>query len=63
MTGSWITEGERLLEHCVFEEGTYRNRDRAQQQLGRGILAARNAIIFIPREPLRPGSRYRAAST
>jgi hypothetical protein len=60
VTGSWIAEGERLLEHCVFDEGTYRNRDRVQQQLGRSILAARNAIILIPREPLRPGSSYRA---
>jgi hypothetical protein len=60
VTGSWFMEGERLLEHCVFDEGTYRNRDRAQQQLGRSILAARNAIVLIPREPLRSGSSYRA---
>ena len=58
--GSWLGEGERWLDHCVFDEGTYRNRDRVQQQLGRRILAARNAIVLIPREPLRSGSSYRA---
>jgi hypothetical protein len=60
VTGSWITEGERLLEHCVFDEDTYRNRDGIQKTLARSILAARNAIVLIPREPLRSGSSYRA---
>jgi cysteine-rich secretory family protein len=60
VTGSWLGEGERWLDHCVFDEGTYRNRDRVQQQLGRRILASRNAIVLIPREPLRSGSSYRA---
>jgi hypothetical protein len=55
-----VVEGETSLEHCVFDEGTYRNRDAAQQQLGRRILASRNAIVLIPRAPLKPGSRYRA---
>ena len=61
VTGSSISEGERLLAHCVFDERTYRNRDAAGQRLARSILAARNAIILIPREPLRPGVSYRAA--
>jgi hypothetical protein len=60
VTGSWVADGESPLEHCVFDEGTYRNRDAAQQQLGRSILASRNAIVLIPRAPLRPGARYRA---
>jgi hypothetical protein len=60
VTGSWILEGERLLDHCLFDEGTYKNRDGFQQRLGRSILAARNAIVLIPREPLRRGSSYRA---
>jgi len=60
VTGSWIHDGETLLEHCVFDEGTYRNRDAVQQQLGRAILASRNAIVLIPRAPLRSGFRYRA---
>ena len=59
-TGSWILEGETPLEHCVFDEGTYRNRDADQQQLARRILASRHAIVLIPRAPLRAGARYRA---
>ena len=60
VTGSWIVEDDRPLEHCVFDESTYRNRDAVQQQLGRSILAARDAIVLIPRAPLRPGASYRA---
>jgi len=60
VTFSWIDDGESLLEHCVFDEGTYRNRDAAQQNLGRSILASRHAIVAIPRKPLRPGFSYRA---
>jgi Cysteine-rich secretory protein family len=60
VTASWIASGERLLEHCVFDEGTYVNHDAAAQQLGRSILAARNAIVLVPREPLRHGFAYRA---
>jgi len=60
VTGTWIAEGERLLEHCVFDEGSYRNRDATAERLGRGILAARNAIVLIPREALRAGAVYRA---
>jgi hypothetical protein len=50
---------ERPLEHCVFDEGTYRNRSAAEERLGRSILAARDAIIVIPRQPLRQGAAYR----
>jgi len=60
VTGSWIVDGETALEHCAFDETSYRNRDASQQQLGRRILASRNAIVLIPREPLTSGHRYRA---
>jgi hypothetical protein len=60
VTGSWFAVGERTLDHCVFDEGSYRNRDAVQQRLGRAILASRNAIVLIPRTPLTPGTRYRA---
>lgn len=58
VTASRIANGERLLEHCIFDEGTYRNRDAVGQRLGRSILAARNAIVLIPRKPLRSGVTY-----
>jgi hypothetical protein len=60
VTRSFITEADRVLEHCIFNGRTYRNPDRVQQQIGRRILAARDALVLIPRQPLRPGSRYRA---
>ena len=57
---TWVLEGKQALEHCAFDERTYRNRDAAQQELGRRILASRNAIVLVPRAPLRPGATYRA---
>lgn len=59
VTASRIAEGTRELDHCIFDEGSYRNRDAVHQRLGRRILASRNAIILIPRKPLRPGAQYR----
>ena len=47
------------LEHCVFDEGTYRNRSAVEERLGRSILATRDAIVVIPRQPLRHGATYR----
>ncbi|HEV3142091.1 MAG TPA: CAP domain-containing protein, partial [Vicinamibacterales bacterium] len=58
---SAFVEGDRLLEHCVFDGGTYWNPDAAERRLGRSILASRGAIVMIPRNPLRPGASYRAA--
>jgi hypothetical protein len=60
VTYSWLAEGgSRLLDHCVFDASTYRNRDGAQQRLGRAVLASRGAIVLVPRRPLRPGASYR----
>lgn len=56
--GSFISDGSTPLEHCVFDESTYVNRDRAEQSLGRRILATRDAIVLIPRRPLRHGATY-----
>ena len=58
-----FTQSGRPLEHCVFDETTYRNPDRQQQQLGRGILGARDAIVLIPRFPLTAGTTYTASIT
>ncbi|WP_376789971.1 CAP domain-containing protein [Thermoflexus sp.] len=51
------------VEHCVFDETTYRNPDPAQQSLGRAILDGRDAVVLIPRDPLHPGSRYTVSLT
>lgn len=58
--GSRLLDGDAPLEHCIFHEATYRNRDAAEQAVGRRILASRDAIVLVPRRPLRPGGRYRA---
>ena len=60
VTGSWIAVERRELDHCIFDETSYRNRDADQQRLGRAILASRNALVLIPRRPLEPGVMYRA---
>ncbi len=59
VTRTSIAEGNNRVEHCVFDESTYRNHNAVDQKLGRSILAARNAIVLIPRRPLKPGARYR----
>jgi hypothetical protein len=60
VTGSRLFDGARPLAHCVFDESTYRNGNKAEQRLGRSILAARDAIVLIPRDPLTRGRSYRA---
>ena len=59
VVGSVISDGTAFLEHCLFDERTYVNRNAQQQALGRRILDARDAIVLIPRQPLRPGFSYR----
>jgi hypothetical protein len=59
LMGSVISDGERYLDHCVFDENTYTNRNGREQALGRSILGARDAVILIPRRPLKPGAAYR----
>ncbi len=52
------------VEHCVFDETTYRNpKDSTQESLGRAILNSRDAVVLIPRDPLNPGSRYTVSLT
>ncbi len=59
VTHSAVSNGTRWLHHCVFDESTYRNRNGADERLGRTILASRDAIVLIPREPLEFGLQYR----
>ena len=56
-----LTHNGQPVEHCVFDETTYRNPDRSQQILGRAILGARDAIVLIPRFPLAIGTTYTAS--
>lgn len=63
VSASSFTGNGQSLEHCVFDETSYRNGDLVQQNLGRTILNARDAVILIPRSPLAPGSTYTASIT
>ena len=57
--GSLVLDETGPLEHCWFTETTYRNPSASEQALGRSVLASRDAIIIVPRRPLRNGSTYR----
>ena len=57
--GSVVLDDSGPLEHCWFTETSYQNPSPSQQALGRSVLAARDAIVIIPRQPLRNGRTYR----
>lgn len=63
VAASSLSADGQPLEHCVFSESTYRNPDLDQQGRGRSILAARDAVVLVPRAPLTPGPRYTASIT
>jgi hypothetical protein len=58
VSASSFSTGSNQLEHCVFSEVNYNNPNSSEQELGRSILAERDAVILIPRQPLSPGSSY-----
>jgi hypothetical protein len=58
-TTSMIWLGKQRVEHCIFDETTYANPNPAEQQLGRAILAARDAVVIVPKYPLKSGATYR----
>ncbi len=60
VTSHSFTSGGVALEHCIFDETTYKNPDPNSQSLGRSILKSRNAIVLIPRAPLPVGQTYSA---
>lgn len=58
-TRSMLWLGKQRVEHCIFDETSYTNPNPADQQLGRNILAARDAIVIVPKYPLKQGATYR----
>lgn len=58
VTSHTLSSGGVALEHCVFDETSYKNPDPASQTLGRNILNSRSAIVLIPRQPLPIGQKY-----
>ena len=63
VTRSSLKQGGASLEHCVFTENTYINPDSNLQVKGRGVLAARDAVVLIPRYPLAAGATYTVSVT
>lgn len=55
--------GSQSMESCVFSEATYANPNSDEQDLARAILAERDAIVLIPRDPLTPGANYTVSIT
>lgn len=54
--------GEELV-HCSFDETNYRNSNKGLQDVGRGGLAMRSAVIVMPKAPLTAGARYTVSIT
>jgi pimeloyl-ACP methyl ester carboxylesterase len=63
VTATAFTHHGQPLQHCVFDETNYRNSDAAEQEIGRSILAVRDAIVIIPRKPLEAGQMYGVSIT
>jgi hypothetical protein len=63
VTASTFSSSGMFLDHCVFSETSYVSDDPTQQDLGRSILASRNAIVIIPKTPLTPGVSYNVSLT
>jgi hypothetical protein len=59
-----IQQGNTSLPHCAFTSTTYTNSvDHSLQDLGRKILAASDAVVLIPEQPLVHGLSYTVAIT
>ncbi|GAB4521048.1 MAG: hypothetical protein Fur0018_01220 [Anaerolineales bacterium] len=63
VTASSLKQGNTDLAHCAFDSATYSNPDAVQQDYGRAILNARDAVVLLPRDPLTPGARYDVSIT
>jgi hypothetical protein len=63
VTASTFSQGATPLEHCTFDETNYANPDSDLQNLGQLILDGRDAIVFLPRNPLTPGVSYTVSIT
>ncbi len=58
VSGSYFAANGVPLEHCVFDQTSYTNPNPAFERLARAVLAARSAVVLIPRVPLQAGVTY-----
>ena len=63
VTSHSFKTGTTELDHCVFDETSYVNSDSSSQSIGRSILKTHDAIILIPRSPLKAGTAYTVSIT
>lgn len=63
VTASSLKENGVSVSHCRFDESTYTNPSAGLQDLGRVLLGYRDAVVILPREPLRPGATYDVSVT
>ncbi len=63
VTFSSFIDGATTLPHCVFDETSYANPNGSEQNVGRLILDNRDAVVFLPRNPLQVGHVYTATLT
>ena len=58
VTSTSLLENGVPVEHCAFDETNYNNPNAGYQNLGRGLLDGRDAVVIVPRLPFAPGSQY-----
>src|SRR5579859_305066 len=63
VTAASFAQGSTALAYCVFGPGSYDNPLSDYQNLGRQILAASDAVVLIPQQPLTPGLSYTVTMT
>jgi hypothetical protein len=63
VTGTSLEVDGVPVEHCVFTESTYTNPNEFGQKTGRTILDQRDAIVILPRSPLKLDATYNVRVT
>lgn len=63
VTGALLLRDGTPVASCVYDETSYVNSDIYAQNAGRSILDIRDAIVIIPKRPLRGGVTYTARIT
>jgi hypothetical protein len=63
VTSSLTDDKGNTLAHCTFDSATYVNPSASIQNDARSVLAARSAIVMIPKAPLKSGSTYNVSIT
>lgn len=58
--GRLFKRGTKRVKVCVFGPHDYEHPNTASRDLGRSILDDRNAVVIIPKRPLKKGIEYRA---